>query len=65
MTPIYIFILAAMLPSGEMKFVRMEVPACPDEAAVNQIMEEKIKRREIIGWGGTCFVAPNQRGISS
>lgn len=54
-----------MLPSGEMKFVRMEVPACPDKDVVEKIMEEKVQRREIVGWGGTCFVAPNQKGVGA
>lgn len=65
MNAIYIFIVAALLPNGEMKFIRMEVPQCPDKAVVEQIFEEKIKKNEIVAWGGTCFIAPGQSGVKA
>lgn len=65
MSPIYIFVVAALLPTGEMKFLRMEVPQCPDKEVVEKVFEEKIAKREIVAWGGTCFVAPGQAGIKA
>ena len=65
MSAIYIFIVAALLPTGEMKFLRMEVPQCPEKEVVAKIFEEKIKKNEIVAWGGTCFVAPGQKGIEA
>jgi|SanBayMetagenome_1026888.scaffolds.fasta_scaffold00489_8 hypothetical protein len=65
MSAIYIFVIAALLPTGEMKFIRMEVAQCPEKAAVEQIFEEKIKKNEIVAWGGTCFLAPGQKGIKA
>lgn len=65
MSLIYILVVAALLPNGEMKFVRMEVAQCPDKEVVEQIFEEKIKKNEIVAWGGTCFLAPGQKGVGA
>lgn len=65
MSPIYIFVIAALLPTGEMKFLRMEVAQCPDKQIIEKVFEEKVAKQEIVAWGGTCFVAPGQSGIKA
>jgi predicted PolB exonuclease-like 3'-5' exonuclease len=65
MSAIYIFVVAALLPNGEMKFLRMEVFQCPEKEVVEKVFEEKIKNNEIVAWGGTCFIAPGQSGVKA
>lgn len=54
-----------MMPNGEMKFMRMEVLKCPDKEVVAEIFDEKVSKKELLSWGGTCFLAPGQKGVSA
>lgn len=54
MTTFYIFIIAVVLPSGEIQVKHTFVPKCPTQEEVVAVMKPMKERGEIIGWGGSC-----------
>ena len=53
MTTFYIFIIAVVLPSGEIQVKHTLVPKCPTQAEVSAVLQPMKEKGEIIGWGGT------------
>lgn len=54
MTPIFIFIIAIILPNGEMQIKHTLVPECPTKEEVMKIMKPLKDNGEVAAWGGTC-----------
>ena len=54
MTPFYIFIIAVMLPTGEIQVKHTFVPECPTQEQVVAVMKPIKDRGEILAWGGSC-----------
>lgn len=49
-----IFILAIVLPNGDVGIKYSILSECPDKSAVEELMNTKVKNKEILTWGGTC-----------
>lgn len=54
MTKIFIFIIAIVLPSGQVKVSHTLVPKCPTQEEVSAVMTPQKERGEILAWGGSC-----------
>lgn len=54
MTPMYIFIIAFVLPTGEMQINHTIVPKCPAQEEVVKVMKPMKDSGEILAWGGSC-----------
>lgn len=54
MTPFFIFIIAIVLPTGEVQVKHTFVPKCPTQEEVVAVMKPMKDRGEIIAWGGNC-----------
>lgn len=57
---VFVFILAVVLPNGQMDIKHTFLPACPEKEKVEAFMEEKVKSGEVVKWAGTCSpIKPN------
>ena len=54
MSPMYLFIIAIVFPSGEVQVKHTIVPECPTQAEVVAVMKPMKDAGEIAGWGGSC-----------
>lgn len=54
MSPMYLFIIAIVFPSGEVQVKHTIVPECPTQAEVVAVMKPMKDKGEIIAWGGNC-----------
>lgn len=54
MNPVFVFIIAIVMPSGEMQISHTLVPKCPTQEEVSAIMKPKKESGEIAMWGGSC-----------
>jgi len=54
MTPMYLFIIAIVLSTGEMQIKHTIVPECPSKEEVSKVMKPMMESGEIKIWGGTC-----------
>lgn len=64
MTPIFIFIIAIVLPTGEIQVKHTLVPSCPTQEEVSKVMKPMKDAGEIIGWGGDCSLLTPKREAS-
>lgn len=55
---VFIFILAVVMPNGEIKIAKEFLAECPPNAVVEEIMKPKVESKEILAWGGTCGPLP-------
>ena len=51
----FIFILAVILPSGEVKVGSQVVDQCPEKSVFLQQMENKLQSKEIEDWQAMCY----------
>lgn len=51
----FIFILAVILPSGEVKVDSQVVDQCPEKGVFTQQMENKRQSEEIVNWQAMCY----------
>lgn len=54
MTPIFLLIIAIVLPTGEVDVKHTIVPECPTKEEVVAIMKPMRDAGDIIAWGGNC-----------
>lgn len=54
MNPMFLFIIAIVLPTGEMDIKHTIVPKCPTKEEVSQVMKPMQEAGDILVWGGTC-----------
>lgn len=59
---VILFVLAIILPTGELDMSVMEVKACPDKGAFFSAMEEAKGKGEIIDWNANCVTVPASKG---
>ena len=59
MNAIYAFVIAAVMPSGQIVMDESFVPVCPDKVEVNQRMQKFVESGEIVKWNAICFRVPN------
>ena len=64
MTPIFILILAIVLPNGEIQVKHTLVPSCPTQEEFSKVMKPMKDAGEIIGWGGDCSPLQPKREAS-
>ena len=64
MTPIFILILAIVLPNGEIQVKHTLVPSCPTQEEFSKVMKPLKDSGEIIGWGGECSPLQPKREAS-
>ena len=51
----FVFILAILLPSGELEVGSRIIDKCPDKILFTAQMEDKRIHREILDWRGMCY----------
>lgn len=51
----YLFILAVILPSGEVKVDSSILDECPEKTLFTAQMEDKRIHRDILDWGARCY----------
>lgn len=54
MNPMYLFIIAIVLPTGEVQVNHTIVPECPTQEQVIAVMKPMKDAGDIIAWGGNC-----------
>lgn len=54
MNPMFLFIIAIVLPTGEMDIKHTIVPECPTKEQVSKVMQPMKEAGDIVAWGGTC-----------
>jgi hypothetical protein len=54
MNPIFIFIIAIVLPNGQIQVKHTLVPECPTQEEVVKVLGPMKEKGEILGWGGDC-----------
>jgi hypothetical protein len=64
MTPIFILIIAIVLPDGEIKVNHTLVPSCPTQEEIVKVLKPMKENGEIIGWGGNCSPLTPKREAS-
>ena len=58
MITIYAFVMAALLPNGQLIMDEEYVSSCPDKVAVNERMQKLVDAGEIVKWNAICFRVP-------
>lgn len=58
MNAVFIFILAVVLPTGEVRISKQAVSECPSNEIVEEFMSTKVASKEILAWGGSCGPIP-------
>lgn len=54
----FLFILAMVSPQGEFSIFSQAVKQCPSQELIASVMDEKVKKGDIILWGGQCEPLP-------
>lgn len=54
MNPIFVFIIAIVLPTGQIQVKHTLVPECPTQEEVAKVLGPMKEKGEILGWGGDC-----------
>jgi hypothetical protein len=61
----FVFILAILLPSGELEVGSRVLDKCPDKALFTAQMETKRIHGEILNWRGRCYELDIQQMLGS